>query len=142
MIRKENYAQVNLLKNGKQKVVLVHRLIGDAFLKNPQLKKQINHKDGNGLNNRMENLEWVTPSENGLHSYRVLGNQTWLEGKKGEMHPCSKSVLQKTKEGKLVRLWKALRDAERIGGFNSGSISRCCNKEYKTHRGYVWEFAT
>ncbi len=42
----------------------------------------MNHKDGNKHNNHIDNLEWMTASENGLHAYRVLGNTTWNKGMK------------------------------------------------------------
>lgn len=62
------YLMVKLSKNGKHKNHLVHRLVGQAFVLNPLNKPQINHKDGNKLNNDYTNLEWVTHQENADHA--------------------------------------------------------------------------
>lgn len=74
---------VGLWRDGVRKGVQVHRLVAIAFIKNPHGKPQINHIDGNPKNNRVDNLEWCTPSENSKHAYEVLGHQSWNKGKKG-----------------------------------------------------------
>jgi hypothetical protein len=56
------------LSNGKIKQHYVHRLVATAFIPNPLNKEQVNHKDGNKLNNNLSNLEWVTKAENQLHA--------------------------------------------------------------------------
>jgi len=61
---------VELWKNNKRKVETAARLVGYAFIENPKNKPQINHIDGNPLNNNVENLEWVTASENNLHAHK------------------------------------------------------------------------
>ena len=68
-IKDNGYCQVELRKNSKGKHLLVHRLVAEAFLSNPQNKEQVNHKDGNKLNNNVNNLEWVTCSENAVHAF-------------------------------------------------------------------------
>ena len=67
------YKFVILRKDGRSLQVMVHRLVALAFIPNPENKAEVNHKDGNKHNNHADNLEWVTRSENLLHSYRVLG---------------------------------------------------------------------
>lgn len=69
------YGVVTLYSSGKKKVCKVHRLVAEAYLNNESNKPQVNHKDGNKLNNQVENLEWATNSENQKHSCRVLGNK-------------------------------------------------------------------
>lgn len=68
------YLRVSLLNNGHKITKSVHRLVADAFIKNPLNKPEINHIDGNKLNNRIDNLEWVTRSENEIHAFKTKLN--------------------------------------------------------------------
>lgn len=70
-IGKRGYYAISVRKNGKLKLLTVHRLIAFAFIPNPKDKPYINHKDGNKLNNDISNLEWATSSENNLHAYKT-----------------------------------------------------------------------
>ena len=65
----KGYLIVCLCKDGKVKNYYVHRLIAEAYIPNPDNKPYINHKNGNKTDNRIENLEWVTSSENNKHAY-------------------------------------------------------------------------
>ena len=70
------YTQVGLsLPRQKQKWLKVHRLVAEAFIPNPENKPQVNHKNGIRNDNRVENLEWVTVSENQRHAIDVLGKK-------------------------------------------------------------------
>lgn len=74
------YAALALYYNAKMsKRIVVHRLVAKAFIPNPKDKPQINHKDGNKLNNHVNNLEWVTCSENHYHAYS-MGFRSHLVG--------------------------------------------------------------
>lgn len=68
-VGKNGYLTVSLTNNGYAKKVYIHRLLGEAFISNPEEKPTINHKDGNKRNNKLENLEWASHSENIKHAY-------------------------------------------------------------------------
>jgi hypothetical protein len=66
---KVGYIVVDIFENNKRTKYYLHRLLAIHFIPNPENKREINHKDGNKLNNSFDNIEWVTPSENRLHAY-------------------------------------------------------------------------
>ena len=68
-INQTGYYMVNLWFKCKQDKRLISRLVAEAFIENPENKPVINHKDGNRLNNFVDNLEWCTQSENLKHAY-------------------------------------------------------------------------
>lgn len=67
------YPIVVLSRDGKEKTEMIHRLVAKAFIPLVDGKDFVNHKDGDRTNNRADNLEWVTRSENAIHYYSVLG---------------------------------------------------------------------
>lgn len=81
------YLRVGLYKDRKCRSGYIHRLVATAFIENPEGKREVNHKDGNKQNNRVENLEWMTTSENQQHAYDVLKRI----GPRGEV--CGRSKL-------------------------------------------------
>ena len=82
---KDNYLSVNLSMGGRgnTRQIFVHRLVAETFLPNPDRKPQVNHKDGDKLNNRVNNLEWNTCLENVQHSiYTGLRNDKGCSSKR------------------------------------------------------------
>ena len=71
-ITNENYQRVEVTIKGKRKRFCLHKLLAETFIKNdnPKEKTQVNHKDGNKHNNKLDNLEWATPSENTKHAIK------------------------------------------------------------------------
>lgn len=136
---RNNYMVATLRKDGRQIRKLVHRLVAETFIKNPENKYEVNHIDGNTLNNNVDNLEFCTKSENELHKFRILNKGHYV----GKDNWNSKKVLQ-LKDGQIVAEYGSIRDAERATGINNTNISACCNKKYgyKTAGGYIWRYAT
>jgi len=82
----KGYFRVKLSVNSQPKMIMVHRIIAEAFLPMIKNKNIVNHKDGNKKNNALLNLEWCTQSENCIHASKI----GLLSDKKGEKHPKSK----------------------------------------------------
>lgn len=67
--KQTGYKQVDLWKNNTGKRMYIHRLLAIIFIPNPEHKPEINHKNSNRSDNSLNNLEWVTSSENSYHAY-------------------------------------------------------------------------
>lgn len=70
---RNGYLQTTLSKDGVARTVRVHVVVAEAFIGARPPGREVNHKNGNKADNRVENLEWVTESENVKHTYRELG---------------------------------------------------------------------
>lgn len=135
-VSKNGYKIATLTNNGKTYRKLVHRLVAETFVPNPKNKPEVNHIDGNTLNNRVENLEFVTKSENELHKFRILKKGHYL----GADNWNARRVAQ-IKDGKIIKTFGSIREAERITEIKNTNISACCREKsgYKTAGGYQWK---
>lgn len=134
------HLKVTIGRKVRPKTIMVHRLVAKAFLLNSGDRSQVNHKNGDKLDNHVLNLEWATPSENMKHAFRSLGVKPPNLGRPSKDNPQSRPVVQ-LQQGRIVKEWDSIADATRAG-FNSSHISRCClgRKDYKTHKGYEWRY--
>jgi len=134
------YLMVNLRQNNIQKYMKIHRLVMLAF--DWINKLDINHKNWIKNDNRIDNLEWCTMSENIKHSYNVLWRKPYIINKWNfwYKHPRSKKVNQYTKVWIFIKTWDSLMDIQRILKIHNPSISNVCNWKRKTAGWYKWEF--
>ena len=142
---KKGYLKVNLSKNGKTKYCLVHRLVAETFLENPENKPCVNHKiegekgktmnmvffnkDGN-IDKEKTTIEWCTYEENNNYATH---NERMAKTK-------SKKVLQLSLSGDLIREWPSTNECGR-NGFNQGVVAACCRGEKPQYKGYKWCYA-
>lgn len=117
------YCQIKLCKNGKQKVLRVHRLVAIHFIDNLDNKLEVNHIDGNKTNNYYKNLEWCTRSENTQHAY----DNGLMENVRNSDY-CSKKVYCP----ELDQEFESSYEAERKLGIAQQNISSCCNGNLKS----------
>lgn len=130
---KNGYLRCTLNKNGKGIMMPVHRIIGFTFLGIPEKNMQINHKNGIKDDNRIENLEWVTPKENTVHAH-----STGLCGING----VSKQVACVNDNGQILRVFESARQASLWCGLKSGNcnIAKVCRQGYGHCSGYGWKY--
>lgn len=137
---KNPFGYVYVILSGR-KHIFVHKLVANAFIKNPENKPFVNHVNGNKEDNRLWNLEWCTRSENQLHGYRtglLKVNKTAL-GKKGALSPHSKPISQ-YKDGIFIKNWSCQSEAADVLGLSQGNINSCLNGKYKHTGGFTFKY--
>ena len=137
------YHQVNLVRNGKRKTFLVHRIMAEAFIPNPGNLPCINHKDENRNNNDLSNLEWCTYQHNNNYGNAPEKRLKKTRGKvfKDGVSRPAKVIIQYNLDGEIINVFKGgAKEAERILGFNSGAINKCCKRKesHITYKGFIW----
>lgn len=135
--QKNGYLVVGLSKNGNTKCARVHRLVAKEFIDNPYGKESVNHINGNKADNRVENLEWCTQTENMQHAKRT---GLWkIEGKDNYK---SKKIIQMDLNGKIIKSFDCIREAGRfLGRENKASqIMEVCKGKRNTAYGYKWRY--
>jgi len=126
------YPQVTLCRDGNREQVSMHHLISKAFLgPAPSPDYEVNHKNGDKYDNRVENLEWVTRSENERHAYRVLGR----EAPRGEAHKSSKLTRYDVQRIRILYATDQYshRELGKMFGINHRAIGRIIRYERWRH---------
>lgn len=132
------YLQVSLSNKIRKNV---HRLVASAFCSGYFDGAYVNHKNGIRTDNRAENLEWCTQSENNLHAFRQLGRKPTSTGKFSKDHPTSKPVkMTCLKTGQTEFFYSGSDISRKYHGISSSGISRCCYLKSKSHKGFAFEF--
>jgi hypothetical protein len=121
--------------------VVVHRLVALTFIPNPKNKRCVNHINGIKTDNRVENLEWNTNSENNQHAYTFLNKIGSYSGKTNELHPQSKKVFQYDLQGNFIKEFPSASEAGRQLKLSYNSICEVCRgNRAKTCGGFIWSY--
>lgn len=133
----QGYMKIYVLHAGKRKSAMVHRLVCFTFHGlPPEGKDQVNHKDGNKENNKANNLEWVSPSENIIHSID-LG----LRDYKNVKAKLSIPIVQINTDGEIIAKFNSIQEAYDKTGVARGNISTVCKGKRQLAGGYIWQYA-
>lgn len=125
------YLQVYLYGHKKRKAPLVHRLVAEAFVPNPNNYPHVNHKDENRSNNVADNLEWCTAAYN--NEYGTAKIRAAITH--GAM------VEQYLPNGVFLAKYACVSVASKITGVPDGSIQKCASGKVVSGGGYIWKYA-
>lgn len=126
------------------KTYLVHRLIAETYISNPNGYTIVNHINGIKTDNRFENLEFTTQKDNAQKAWKQglcenVREKAYKTKRKMNIKT-SKMIAQMHINGTIINIFPSIREAERRTEISNGNISRCCRGEFKTVGGYAWKY--
>lgn len=127
----DGYLVVSLWDKMKRKQYLVHRLVAEAFIPNPNNYPQINHINEDKTDNSVTNLEWCDCKYNvnyGTHNQRMFDNMP------------KHCVVKYDLEGNYIAEYQSIKMAARENNISSSNISQCCNGKRKTAGKCIWKY--
>jgi hypothetical protein len=127
LVSNNGYLRVSISNNKvKHKKFLIHRLVAEAFIPNPENLPQVNHKDENKINNCVENLEWCTALEN-LNYSKVI-------------EKAGKAKERKIKCVTTGEIFSSFKEVENRFGLSHSNLVACCMKRKKKCGGMEWSY--
>lgn len=130
---KNGYLEVDLRNDQGRKVILLHRVVAQHFIPNPDNLPEVNHKDEDITNCRVDNLEWCTSKYNanyGTRNQRCLAN-----------NPQKRAVIQCDMDGNEIRRYETIKEAADAVSVDGSAITRVCKGKQSHSRGYKWKYA-
>ena len=137
-----NYQKISIRIHPKRYWFDIHRLVADAFIPNPSNLPEVNHKDSNPCNNKVDNLEWCNQSYNIKYAYKY-GNAKPTKGcfKKGNIPHNRKKINQYSKNGEFISSYISIKEASDYTHIKRTAINNCLNSRCKTSGGFIWRYA-
>ena len=135
--KKQSYLHIKLQRDGVAYHYTLHRLVALAFIPNPNNYPCVDHIDGNGENNNINNLRWCTRSMNNMNP---ISRQRQAESHLGKVQSekVRRPVVRISSHGD-VKIYDSMQRAE-DEGFHHSNIHRVCNGKMEHHKGYRWMY--
>lgn len=140
-VTNKGYYQVNLWKNNKCKHYSVHRLIGQAFVPNPENKPEIDHINTFKDDNWFKNLKWVTKKEQQNNPLTKQHISKGLKGKHINRTDLSKPVYQYNFNNELIGIYPSIQEASRQLNIDASCISACLKGKTKSCCNSLWSYS-